>query len=89
VDIRRIHLEFLDVEVERTQEFVLRWSPGSAIPMTEIVRQQWNFSPAGANSQTEDFVVELPAVAVLELDITPDIGGGNVPATLTRLRLAA
>jgi hypothetical protein len=86
-DIRRIQLEFRDVGVERTQEFVLRWSSGAG-EGKEIVRQQWNFSPAGSTSQTEDFTVELPAVATLELIITPDIAGGDAAATLTRLRVA-
>jgi hypothetical protein len=86
-DLRRIQLEFHGVGVERTQEFMLRWTPGAG-EGTEIVRQQWNFSPAGSTSQTEDFTVELRAVATLELDITPDIGGGDAVATLTRLRLA-
>ena len=86
-NIRRIQLEFRDVGVERTQELVLRWSPGAGEGM-EIVRQQWNFSPAGSTSQTEDFTVELPEVATLELIITPDIAGGDAAATLTRLRVA-
>ncbi len=86
-DIRRIQLEFRDIGVERTQEFVLRWSPGAGEGM-EIVRQQWNFSPAGSTSQTGDFTVELPAVAALELSITPDIAGGEAAATLKRLRVA-
>src|SRR4051812_29238540 len=50
VSVRRIELRFHEADYERTQEFVLRWSPesgesgGSA---TDIVRQQWNFSPTG------------------------------------------
>jgi hypothetical protein len=66
---------------------VLRWSPGAGEGM-ETVRQQWNFSPAGWTSQTGDFTVELPAVAALELIITPDIAGGDAAATPTRLRVA-
>jgi len=55
---------------------------------TEIVRQQWNFSPEGATSETEDLHVELPAVTVLELSIIPEISGENALASLAQLRLA-
>ena len=52
--VHRIWLEFVEPDVERTQEFVLRWSPDSGQTVHEIVRQQWNFSPHGATGQTED-----------------------------------
>ena len=42
--LRRIWLVFEDTENTRTQEFVLRWSPGTGHSFREIVRQQWNFS---------------------------------------------
>lgn len=86
--IRRIWINFVEPNVERTQEYVLRWSPDGGQSFREIVRQQWNFSPRGATSETEDLYVELPAVTVLELNIIPDISGGNALATLARLRLA-
>jgi hypothetical protein len=62
--------------VERTQECVLRWSPDSGQTLHEVIRQQWNFSPHGATTQTEDLHVELTGVTLLELSIVPDIGGG-------------
>src|SRR2546425_12848897 len=43
--LRRISLVFEETETERTQEFVLRWSPDGGRSFREIVRQQWNFSP--------------------------------------------
>ena len=43
--LRRIWLVFEETETERTQEFVLRWSPAGGRSFREIVRQQWNFSP--------------------------------------------
>ena len=43
--ITRIALVFEETETERTQEFVLRWSPDGGRSFREIVRQQWNFSP--------------------------------------------
>lgn len=85
--LRRIRLAFTENSHERTQEYVLRWSADGGQSFREIVRQQWNFSPGGATSQTEDYHIELPAVAVLELIITPDISGGPAPASLAELRL--
>jgi len=84
--IKRIHLVFQETEEARTQEFRLRWSPDGRT-FKEVARQQYNFSPAGATSEVEDFNVELGAVAVLELTIIPDISGGGY-ASLSELRLA-
>jgi len=85
--LRRIRLRFEDSTTERRQEFVLRWSDdGEAF--REIVRQQWNFSPTGATSETEDYQVDLPAVTALELTVIPDVSGGDARASLAELRLA-
>jgi hypothetical protein len=86
--LRRIWLNFVEPRTERTQEYVLRWSADGGQSFREIVRQQWNFSPQGASSETEVHHVELPAVTVLELSIIPDINGGNAVASLAQLRLA-
>lgn len=86
--IGRIWLYFEDSHTERTQEYVLRWSPDGGMSFQEIVRQQWNFSPHGAMTEIEDHHVDLPAVTVLELSIIPDTSGRNVTASLERLRLA-
>jgi hypothetical protein len=83
-----IRLNFEELEIERTQEYVLRWSADGGQSYQEIVRQQWNFSPAGATSEIEDYQVELPAVTILELSINPDISDGNALASLAALRLA-
>ena len=86
--LQRIWLNFVEPRIGRTQEYVLRWSPDGGQSYREIVRQQWNFSPQGATSETEDLHVDLPAVTVLELSITPDISGGKAFASLAQLRLA-
>jgi hypothetical protein len=86
--LRRIRLNFVETDTERTQEYVLRWSPDGGKSFREIVRQQWNFNPQCATRETEDHHVELPAVTVLELSIVPDISGGNAIASLAQLRLA-
>ena len=86
--LQRISLHFEETRTERTQEYVLRWLPDGGQSFQEIVRQQWNFSPQDTTCETEDHHVELPAVAVLELIITPDISGGTAIASLEQLRLA-
>ncbi len=86
--LQRIWLNFVESSTERTQEYVLRWSPDGGQSYREIIRQQWNFSPQGATSETEDLHVDLPEVTVLELIINPDISGGDAFASLENLRLA-
>ena len=86
--LRRIWLNFMEPAAERTQEYVLRWSPDSGQSFQEIVRQQWNFSPRGRTNETEDHHVDLPSVTVLELSIVPDISGGDAFASLAQWRLA-
>lgn len=86
--LQRIWLNFVEPLTERTQEYVLRWSPDGGQSFREIVRQQWNFSPQGATCESEDHHVELPAVTVLELSIIPDTSGENAFASLAQLRLA-
>ena len=87
-NITRIQLLFEESKHERTQEFVLRWSPGDMDTSREIIRQQYNFSPAANTRELEDYTVNLDGVLILEINITPDISGGNARASLTRLRLA-
>ena len=53
-DVHRIRLEFVESTMERTQEYVLRWSSDGGQSLREIVHQQWNFSPASATCETED-----------------------------------
>ena len=86
--VRRIWMTFEEPAAERTQEYVLRWSPDHGQSFQEIVRQQWNFSPQGTTTETEDYHVNLPAVTILELSIIPDISRGPAVASLNRLRLA-
>src|SRR5688572_24497215 len=56
--VRRIRLHFHEPECERTQEFKIRWSSAAGVPVKEIVRQQWNFSPAGSTTEIEDYFVD-------------------------------
>ena len=86
--LKRIQLLFQEGEQERTQEFVLRWSPDGGRSYREIVRQQYNFSPPETAREIEDYDVDLDAVTGLELRIVPDISGGSARASLAQLRLA-
>jgi hypothetical protein len=87
-NLKRIWLVFEETETQRTQEFVLRWSPDQGRSFREIVRQQWNFSPPGTIREIEEYDVDLHDVTVLELRILPDEGGGTARASLASLRLA-
>jgi hypothetical protein len=85
--LKRIWLNFVETEVERTQEYLLQWSADGRT-FQEIVRQRWNFNLHDASSETEDHQVDLPAVSVLELIINPNIGDQLAYASLQCLRLA-
>jgi len=81
-------LVFEETETQRTQEFVLRWSPDHGRSFREMVRQQWNFSPPATIRETEDYAVDLADVTVVELKILLDQSGGTARASLASLRLA-
>ena len=85
--VRRIELVFQEERQERTQEFVLRWSADGGKTYQQILRQQYHFH-ASANRQQEDYNVNLNNVTALELQITPDIRGGEARASLHRLQIA-
>jgi hypothetical protein len=84
--VGRIQLRFEERERERTQQFSLSWCPAAG-GVREIVRQQWNFSPAGSTVEIEDYAVSLEAVSALELTIRPDLDPGDSVATLASWRV--
>lgn len=86
--IKRIYLKFNEPVVARTQEFSLRWCESRDDHFTEIVRQQWNFSPQGSVAESEDYHVDLKTVSILELTINPDLGKGEAIAKLADWRVA-
>ena len=85
--LRRVRLEFSETEHVRTQEFTLRWSRAGE-PMTEIVRQQWTFSPQGSTREVEDYQVNLDKVSALELALKPDLRPETAVASLAAWRIA-
>ena len=85
--VRLVHLRFVEKEQERAQEFLLSYVRNDE-RKSEIVRQQWSFSPNGSSEQVEDYIVNLADVKTIELMIDPDRGLDRTPATLAELRIA-
>jgi hypothetical protein len=85
--IRRVYLHFVETEIERHQEFVLRWAEEATGPGEELVRQQWNFSPSGSTHEIEDYRPSPRRIARLELEIVPD-SSSKARASLQQLHLA-
>src|SRR5262245_20354307 len=88
LSLGRIMLRFDEMERGRTQECWLPWLPEGDQPPREIVRQQYTFSPPATNQESEDYRVNLNGVTALELEIVPDISGGDASASLAQMRLA-
>jgi hypothetical protein len=88
VAVHRIQLHFLEPTRDRLQEFTVRWSAADGGQPKEIVRQQWNFSPAGSTSELEDYEVNLDGVSTVELVIKPDLTHNEALATLAAWRVA-
>jgi hypothetical protein len=86
--LRRIWIRFIEPELTRTQEYLLRWSSDNGRSYHDIVRQQWNFSPPNTTNEVEDHEVAIPAATTLELHIKPDISGGLAFASVAQMRLA-
>lgn len=87
-NLTRIYLLINEEELQRTQEFVLRYSQDQGRNYHDIVRQQYSFSPPGTTTEQEEYQVDLPGVTALELEIVPDVGGSAARASLGRLLLA-
>jgi F5/8 type C domain-containing protein len=85
--IRRIRLEFLEDGPERIQEFTLH-SIHTNQNRKEVMRQQWNFSPAGSTEEIEDIPVELSDVIGIELRIDPGRHDKHRIASLQSIALA-
>lgn len=88
LDLHHIRLRFIERELERTQEFTLRWSQEGTASFKELIRQQYTFSPGGATSEVEDLRFDLSGVTALELTIIPDQGRDEAYASLAEWRLA-
>jgi hypothetical protein len=85
--VKSIQLDFLEAEIARTQEYTVRMSSDNGRSFVEIVRQQWNFNPDGGTAESEQHIIDLPAVSIIELNITPDISDSSVFASLEKMRV--
>ena len=84
--IRRIQLEFRESRLERTQEFTLHATSVRG-ERTEVIRQQWTFSPQGSTQEVEDYRLNLNNISIVELTISPDLNHGDAHASLIHLRI--
>src|SRR4051812_9530640 len=85
--IRRLALEFEELEVARTQELQLAVSNDGGRTYRELVRQEYNFSPPGTTFEREDWAVPADGVTHLRFMIKPDKGGMPCRATINSLLL--
>ncbi len=85
--IRRIRLVIEEHTAERSQELAL-FASGPGFERRQIVRQQWNFSPGGSNTEVEDLSFDLHEVSVLEVEIDPGRHEEQQIATLQFLGIA-
>ena len=86
IDVQKIRLEFLEPEIQRTQEFsVVAEVKGGG--RREIVRQQWNFGPGDSSTEKEEYTVDLRNLVYLELNIDPGKHDRTCFATLEFLGL--
>lgn len=84
--VSRIFLRFVERDLERTQEFGLRWAGTDQEPFRDLLRQQWTFSPHGATEEVEQYTVDLHHVSAIELTIRP--GHPDATASIAELKLA-
>ena len=84
--IKRIQLEFREATLERTQEFTVHATSVRG-ERTEVIRQQWTFSPQGSTQEAEDYQLNLNNISIVELTITPDLNHGGARASLVHLRI--
>ncbi|MGI4831361.1 MAG: hypothetical protein ACRYFU_24750 [Janthinobacterium lividum] len=84
--VRRVHLQFREERVDRSQEIAL-FATSTGSPRKELVRQQWVFSQNGSTTEIEDYFFDLKGVAVLELQIDPGRHDKQVFASLQFIRI--
>ncbi len=84
--VRRIHLQFREEQVDRSQEIAL-FATLNGSPRKELVRQQWVFSPRGATTEVEDYFFDLSGLTVLELEIDPGRDNKQAFASLLSIQI--
>ena len=86
--LKRVRLVFEEHRHARTQQFVLRVAEGGSGAWSEIVRQQFNFSPSGSTREEESYALAGVPIAALEVMINPDMAGGSARASIEELRVS-
>lgn len=88
--IKGVTLEIEETEVARTQEISLEVAfTDDGTRFTEILRQEYNFSPAGTTFERETWPVDLPGATAIRLHIKPHKGGGPGKAKLNYIAFTA
>jgi hypothetical protein len=85
-NIRKVTVEVEELSHSRTQELALAYSQDGK-RYTEVLRQEYTFSPSGSTFEREDWIIHASSVMRLRLWIRPDKGGKPSFATMTTLRL--
>jgi hypothetical protein len=86
IRLQRVRLRFRETVATRTQEFVLRCG-ARCDDLHQVIRQQWNFSPAGSTCEIEDYALNCEGINVVELEIVPDLTNHSAVATMQEFRL--
>ncbi|NDU80196.1 MAG: hypothetical protein G3I11_02440 [Ferrovum sp.] len=83
--IIRVIYEIQEQDVARTQEVCFEVSTDSGANFREILRQEYNFSPAGSTFQREELKLDLHQITDLKMIIKPDKGNINCRAKLNHI----
>lgn len=86
-NIHHVSLEVEETQDSRTQELQLAVSHDGGNSYREVLRQEFNFSPAGTTFEREAWTVAAEGVTHLRLRIQPDKGSRPCRASLTTLSL--
>jgi hypothetical protein len=86
-DIDQVAIEIEETQAARTQELALAVSRDGGRTYRELLRQEFNFSPADTTFEREQWTIGIDQVTHLRLIIKPDKGGGPCRASLTSLSL--
>jgi hypothetical protein len=84
----RLTVEIEELEVSRTQELLLSVSENGGQTYSDLLRQEYTFSPPGTTFEREEWALPSREITHVRLRIKPDKGGRLCRATLTTLALA-
>lgn len=85
-DLARLLYACEETQVERTQEIRVDYSRDGGASYTQVLVQEYNFSPNGSTFQREDLRLDLKQIDHLRFTIVPNKSGTG-RATMTCIRL--